>query len=98
MSFNMKSPHNITIQAERLTADAYIDFLKRSDLGSQYPQERFDDRIPKLVQNATISLTARDENGLLVGVLFGLSDFAYWLFVTNLGVDRHLLNRELAKG
>ena len=33
---------NITIQQERLTADEYIDFLKRTDLGSQYPQERFD--------------------------------------------------------
>lgn len=97
MSFNMKSPHNITIQAERLTADAYIDFLKRSDLGSQYPQERLDDRIPKLVQNATISLTARDENGLLVGVLFGLSDFAYWLFVTDLGVDRHYVKQGIGK-
>ncbi len=25
---------------------------------------------------------------MIVGVLFGLTDFAYWLFVTDLGVDR----------
>ena len=31
---------------------------------------------------------ARNENGIVVGVLFGLTDFAYWLYVTDLGVDR----------
>ena len=54
----------------------YIDFLKRTDLGSQYPAERFEARIAKLVQNVSISLTARNEEGLLVGALFGLTDFA----------------------
>ena len=33
-------------------------------------------------------MAARDEGGRLVGVLLGLTDFAYWLFVTDLGVDR----------
>ena len=79
---------NITIQQERLTADEYIDFLKRTDLGSQYPQERFDSRIRKLVNNVSISLTARNESNKVVGVLFGLTDFCYWLYVTDLGVDR----------
>ena len=72
---------------ERLTADEYIDFLKRTDLGSQYPKERFRERIEKLLVNATICLTARD-GGKLVGVLMGLTDYAYWLYVTDLGVDR----------
>ncbi len=80
--------HKITITEERVTAAEYIDFLKRTDLGSQYPQERFESRIEKLVQNVSISLTARNEAGLLVGALFGLTDFAYWLYVTDLGVDR----------
>ena len=79
---------NITIQQERLTAEEYIDFLKRTDLGSQYPQERFDSRIRKLVNNVSISLTARNESNKVVGVLFGLTDFCYWLYVTDLGVDR----------
>lgn len=78
----------ITIKQERLTAEEYIDFLKRTDLGSQYPKERFYDRIPKLVKNVSISLVARNEEGLVVGVLFGLTDFCYWLYVTDLGVDR----------
>ena len=78
----------ITIREERVPAEEYIEFLKRTDLGSQYPKERFDERIPRLVRNVSISLTARNEDGLIVGVLFGLTDFCYWLYVTDLGVDR----------
>ena len=78
----------ITIQAEKVTANEYIDFLKRTNLGSQYPKERFAERIKKLVTNVPISLIARNEEGKIVGALFGITDFAYWLFVTDLGVDR----------
>ena len=76
------------IREERLTPEEYVDFLKRTDLGSQYPRERFEERIGKLLVRASVSLAARDENGTLVGALLGLTDFAYWLFVTDLGVDR----------
>lgn len=78
----------IKISSERISPDVYIDFLKRTDLGSQYPQERFRERIEKLVANVSISIVARNEDDLIVGVLFGLTDFAYWLYVTDLGVDR----------
>ena len=77
----------ITIQPERLTSETYVTFLKRTDLGAQYPKERFSERIERLLQNASISLTARDGDRI-VGVLLGLTDFAYWLYVTDLGVDR----------
>ena len=76
------------INSERITAEEYIDFLKRTDLGSQYPRERFPERIERLLKNASVSLAARNEENLLVGVLLGLTDFAYWLYVTDLGVDR----------
>ena len=79
---------NIRIREERLTAEEYTDFLKRTDLGSQYPKERFDERIARLVQTVSISLTARNEQDTIVGVLFALTDYAYWLYVTDLGVDR----------
>ncbi len=78
----------IKILEERISAEEYIDFLKRTDLGSQYPKERFEKRISKLVNTVSISLVARNENGTIVGILFGLTDFAYWLYVTDLGVDR----------
>ena len=90
-------PDSITIQSERISAKEYIEFLKRSELGSQYPQERFKERITKLVASVSLSLTARNKEGLLVGVLFGLTDFAYWLYVTDLGVDRNYVRQGIGK-
>ena len=78
----------IRIAEERISPAEYVDFLKRTDLGSQYPAERFEERIPRLLRSASVSLAARDGDGRLAGVLLGLTDFAYWLFVTDLGVDR----------
>ena len=75
-----------TIKEERLTAEEYIEFLKHTDLGSQYPKERFRERIGTLVNRASISLVARNDAGSIVGVCFGITDFAYWLFITDLGV------------
>ena len=78
----------VIILQERISMEEYIEFLKRTDLGSQYPKERFKDRIAKLVKTVSISLVARNEDGTVVGILFGLTDFAYWLYITDLGVDR----------
>ena len=77
-----------TITEERLSAGQYIEFLKHTDLGSQYPKERFEERIATLVRKASISLVARDAGGRIIGVCFGITDFAYWLFITDLGVVR----------
>jgi GNAT superfamily N-acetyltransferase len=85
----MMKKDEIHIAEERITAEEYVDFLKRTDLGSQYPKERFEERIRKLVKNVSISLIARNDEGLIVGALFGLTDFCYWLYVTDLGVDRN---------
>ena len=91
----------IIIEKRRFTPEEYIDFLKRTDLGSQYPKERFQERIPRLLANVSISLAALDANGRIVGALLGLTDFAYWLYVTDLGVDREYthqgIGRELMK-
>ena len=86
-----------TIREERITPEEYVDFLKRTDLGSQYPKERFEERIARLVKTVSISLTARNEQGLLVGVLFGLTDYAYWLYITDLGVDREYIRQGIGK-
>lgn len=87
----------IRIEQERISAAEYIDFLKRTDLGSQYPKERFEERIQKLVANVSISLVARNGEGKAVGVLFGLTDFAYWLYVTDLGVDREYARQGIGR-
>ena len=85
------------IHSERLSEDEYIDFLKRTDLGSQYPRERFEERIARLVSSVSVSLAARTGEGELVGALFGVTDFAYWLFVTDLGVDRRYERRGIGR-
>lgn len=84
---------NCMIQEERLTAEEYIGFLKHTDLGSQYPKERFHERIKTLVKRASISLVARNDAGEIVGVCFGITDFAYWLFITDLGVVRECVGQ-----
>lgn len=88
----------VEIKSGRISPEEYIDFLKRTDLGAQYPRERFRERIEKLVKNVSISLAARNREGLLVGVLFGLTDFSYWLYVTDLGVDRAYEGRGIGTG
>ena len=88
---------DIRILEEKISPEEYIDFLKRSDLGSQYPKERFEERIRKLVNNVSISLVARNSDDLIVGVLFGLTDYAYWLYITDLGVDRGYERKGIGK-
>ena len=58
-----------TINEERLTADEYIEFLKYTDLGSQYPKERFYERISTLVKKVSISLVARNKEKEIVRTL-----------------------------
>lgn len=88
---------NITINSERISAEEYIDFLKKTDLGSQYPKENFERRIEKLVKNASVSLVARNEHNEIVGVCFGITDFAYWLFITDLGVIRSCTGKGIGR-
>lgn len=63
LSFSKKDKKKdwIHIAEERITVEEYVDFLKRMDLGSQYPKERFEERIRKLVKNVSISLIARND-------------------------------------
>lgn len=78
----------IYIENEVISFEEYHKFLTRTDLGSQYPAEQFEERLTKSLQNRSTSVAARDESGKLVGYIQGLTDFAYFLFVTDLGVDR----------
>ena len=87
----------VIIRQERLTAEEYIAFLARTDLGAQYPKERFAERVGRLVRHASISLTARRPDGTLIGVLLALTDFAYWMFITDMGVDRACVGQGIGR-
>ncbi|MCK9170114.1 MAG: hypothetical protein M0P01_06830 [Treponema sp.] len=87
----------ITIAQERITYDKYYEFLTRTDLGEQYPAERFKERVTKLLKNIQISLTARNEEKEIVGICFGLTDYSYWLLITDLGIDRNYEKNGIGK-
>lgn len=86
----------IHIINKRISSEEYIDFLKRTDLGSQYPKEDFEKRIETLVNNVSISLIAYHKERI-IGICFGLTDFAYWLFISDLGVDREYIRIGIGK-
>ncbi len=95
--FTLTNDEKITIRAEYVKAEEFIDFLKHSNLGAQYPMEDFQNRIAVLVENIQISLIARNKLNRIIGIFFGLTDFAYWLFVTDLGIDRNYEKMGLGK-
>jgi ribosomal protein S18 acetylase RimI-like enzyme len=87
----------ITIEHKRISSNKYIAFLKNSNLGSQYPKEEFNKRIATLLDNVQISLVATDQERNIIGVCLGLTEFAYWLFITDIGVVRNWEKRGLGK-
>jgi GNAT superfamily N-acetyltransferase len=93
----IKNGEDVTLRTEYVGAEEYIDFLRRSDLGKQYPKEDFQQRVSDLVRNIQISLIARNIQSQIVGICFGLTDFAYWLMITDLGTDRTYEKQGLGK-
>ncbi len=70
-----------------LGADEFIDVLVRSTLGERRPvNERA--RIEKMLRNADLIVTARDENGRLVGVSRCVTDFSFCCYCSDLAVDK----------
>lgn len=96
-TITIKDNESLVLRTEYVGAEEYIDFLRRSDLGKQYPKEDFQQRIAELVKNVQISLIARNTQNQIVGVCFGITDFVYWLMITDLGTDRHYAQRGLGK-
>lgn len=52
-----------------------------------YPEKDFEQRIARLLQHTGIVVTAR-HRAELVGVCLGVTDHAYFLFITDIGVVR----------
>ena len=81
---------------ERLSPSEYISFLQTTDLGTMYPKKNFKDRIRRLLASVEITITARDGD-TLVGVCLGITDHAYFLFLTDLGVSRDYERRGIGR-
>jgi GNAT superfamily N-acetyltransferase len=69
-----------------LSADEFISVLKRSTLAERRPvDERA--RIETMLRNANLIVTARTEDGLLIGVSRCVTDFAFCCYCSDLAVD-----------
>ncbi len=69
-----------------LAVEEFIDVLHRSGLAARRPVGDVE-CIRRMVQNADLTVTARDESGLLIGVSRCITDFAYCCYCSDLAVD-----------
>ncbi len=69
-----------------LSPGEFIDVLRRSGLAERRP---VDDaaRIARMVENADLTVTARDGDGVLIGVSRCITDFSYCCYCSDLAVD-----------
>lgn len=70
-----------------LTVSEFVDLLERSTLALRRP---VDDpvRIERMLRNADVIVTARDETRLLVGVSRALTDYSFCTYLSDLAVDQ----------
>ena len=69
-----------------LGVDAFIDVLRRSTLAERRPVDDLV-RIAKMLANADLIVTARDGDGVLLGVARAVTDFSYCCYLSDLAVD-----------
>ena len=81
---------------ERLSLAEYVEFVSRTDLAGEYPRKDFHARVRRVLDGADVCVTAR-RDGELVGVTIALTDFAYFLFLTDMAVDRRLVRRGIGR-
>ncbi|WP_142848795.1 GNAT family N-acetyltransferase [Telmatospirillum sp. J64-1] len=79
-----------------LDPDEFIDVLNRSGLGKRRPV-RDPHRIARMIAQADLVLTARDETGLLVGVARSVTDFSYCCYLSDLAVDEAFQRRGIGR-
>lgn len=70
-----------------LGVDEFIDVLKRSGLDTRRPLDGRE-RVAIMLLNSNLIVTARDADGLLIGVSRCVTDFAYCCYCSDLAVDR----------
>lgn len=79
----------------RISADQFIDVLKRSTLAERRPVDNRD-RIEKMLQHGNIMITAW-QGDLLVGVSRALADFSFCCYLSDLAVDEAFQKQGIGK-
>ncbi|MFC1664933.1 GNAT family N-acetyltransferase [Pseudomonadota bacterium] len=79
----------------QLTADEYIDILKRSSLGRRRPVEDYV-CMDGMVKNSNLLVSAWNDK-LLVGVARSVTDFHYACYMSDLAVDEDYQKQGIGK-
>jgi len=88
---------SVTYAIEKaLSPEEFVDVLVRSGLAQRRPVAE-PDVIKGMVGNASLTVTARDDKGLLVGVARSLTDFSYCCYLSDLAVDRGYQRQGIGK-
>lgn len=69
-----------------LSVEEFADVLRRSTLAERRPVDD-SDRLAAMLRHANVIVTARNEQGLLVGISRALTDFAFCCYLSDLAVD-----------
>ena len=87
---------NITYRSDaKITAEQFIDLLKRSTLDQRRPVGN-PERINKMLSHGNILVTAWDGDKL-VGVSRALSDFSFCCYLSDLAVDEAYQHKGIGK-
>ncbi len=85
---------------KELQPDEFVDVLRRSTLAQRRPVDD-DETMRSMLRNADVIVTARTDDGLLVGVSRAITDFSYCTYLSDLAVDqgfqRQGIGRELIR-
>jgi predicted N-acetyltransferase YhbS len=85
---------------DNLEPAEFVDILERSGLAARRPVDE-PERIRAMVENADLTVCARDDQGQLVGVSRAVTDFAFCCYLSDIAVDRALqgqgIGRELIR-
>lgn len=88
---------SVTYASEpELSAEEFIDVLRRSTLAERRPADDVD-RILGMLQHADAIVTARNERGLLLGVSRAISDLHYCTYLSDLAVDTNFQRQGIGK-
>jgi len=79
-----------------LSALEFQDVLRRSTLGERRPVDDLD-TLDAMLRNASLTVTARDETGKLMGVSRSVTDFVYCCYLSDLCVDAALQRQGVGK-
>ena len=90
---------NISLEPN-LSVEEFVDVLRRSTLAERRPVDD-STTIAGMLAHADVIATARDSQGLLVGVSRAITDFNYCTYLSDLAVDvafqRRGIGRELIR-